>query len=65
MMRADTTRMARLATLQKFRHDWDGPANGAIWSPRLESASRDELRAIQNEKLRAVVPFLYGGASTA
>ncbi len=58
-MHADTTRTAWLATLEKFRHDWDGPATAAIWSPRLESASRDELVAIQNEKLRSVVPFLY------
>ncbi|HXH82818.1 MAG TPA: AMP-binding protein [Candidatus Tectomicrobia bacterium] len=58
-MRADATRTAWLATLEKFRHDRDRPATEAIWSPRLESASRDELRAIQDEKLRAVVPFLY------
>ncbi|HEX5478024.1 MAG TPA: AMP-binding protein, partial [Burkholderiales bacterium] len=46
-------------TLEKFRYDWDRPAGPDIWSPCLESASRDELRAIQDEKLRAVVPFLY------
>ena len=58
-MRNDKTRAAWLQTLEKFRHDWERPANAKIWSPRLESASRDELAAIQNEKLRAVVPFLY------
>jgi phenylacetate-CoA ligase len=58
-MRSDRTRTAWLQVLEKYRHDWDRPANAAIWSPRLESASRDELAAIQNEKLRAVVPFLY------
>ena len=58
-MLTDTTRAAWLATLEKFRRDPDRPANRAIWSPSLESASRDELAAIQNEKLRAVVPFLY------
>jgi phenylacetate-CoA ligase len=30
-----------------------------MWSPRLDAASRDELIAIQNEKLRAAIPFLY------
>ena len=30
-----------------------------MWSPRLDTASRDELISIQNEKLRAAVPFLY------
>jgi len=58
-MRSDETRKAWVQTLEKFRHDWDRPATDTIWSPRLEASSRDELAAIQNEKLRAVVPFLY------
>ena len=57
--RADMTRETWLATLAKFRHDRDHPANAQMWSPRLDAASRDELTAIQNEKLRAAVPFLY------
>lgn len=57
--RADSTRETWLATLDKFRHDPDRPANAQMWSPRLDAASRDELTAIQNEKLRAAVPFLY------
>jgi phenylacetate-CoA ligase len=57
--RAETTRDNWLATLDKFRHDRDRPANHEMWSPRLDGASRDQLIAIQNEKLRAVVPFLY------
>ena len=57
--RADATRSAWLATLDKFRHDRDRPANAQMWSPPLDSASRDELTAIQNDKLRAAVPFLY------
>jgi phenylacetate-CoA ligase len=57
--RADGTREAWLATLAKFRHDADRPANPDMWSPRLDAASRDELAAIQSEKLRAAVPFLY------
>jgi phenylacetate-CoA ligase len=57
--RADSTRATWLATLDKFRHDRDRAANADMWSPRLDAASRDELTAIQNEKLRAAVPFLY------
>jgi len=57
--RADATREIWLATLDKFRHDRDRPANPDMWSPRLDAASRDELTAIQNEKLVAAVPFLY------
>lgn len=58
-MRSDKTRAAWLETLEKFRLDWERPDNAATWSPRLECASRDELSAIQNEKLRALLPFLY------
>jgi phenylacetate-CoA ligase len=57
--RADKTRRAWLATLERFRHDADRAATPDMWSPRLDAASRDELTAIQNEKLAAVVPFLY------
>ncbi len=57
--RAESTREIWLATLDKFRHDRDRPATADMWSPRLDAASRDELIAIQNEKLRVAVPFLY------
>jgi phenylacetate-CoA ligase len=57
--RADSTRELWLTTLEKFRYDADRAANADMWSPRLDAASRDELAAIQNEKLRAAVPFLY------
>jgi phenylacetate-CoA ligase len=57
--RAESTRELWLATLDKFRHDADRAATPAMWSPRLDAASRDELVAVQNEKLRAAVPFLY------
>lgn len=39
-MRSDKTRTVWLRTLEKFRHEWERPANAAVWSPRLESASR-------------------------
>ena len=57
--RADATRTAWLAVIDKFRHDPDRPATPQIWSPQLDAASRDRLREIQTEKLRAAVPFLY------
>src|SRR5215472_10501483 len=57
--RADATRSAWLAALDKFRFDPERPAGELIWSPRLDSPSRDQLMAIQTEKLRAAVPFLY------
>jgi len=57
--RAEKTRNAWLATLDKLRFDADRAASADMWSPKLDAASRDELIAIQNEKLRAVAPFLY------
>ena len=57
--RAARTRAAWLAVLEKHRHDFDAPAGDEYWSPRLDAASRDELIAIQNDKLAAVTPFLY------
>jgi len=57
--RADDTRRTWLAMLDKHRHDPDRSATAQMWSPRLDAASRDELIAIQNDKLRAAVPFLY------
>ena len=57
--RAEKTRIQWLATLAKFKDDPDQAANSAMWSPRLDGASRDELTAIQNEKLAVVTPFLY------
>ena len=53
------TRAAWLDVLKKHAHDFDTPANDQYWSPKLDAASRDELTAIQNDKLRAVTPFLY------
>jgi len=57
--RAEATRAAWLATLNRFRRDGDAPGSGSYWSPSLDCASRDELSAIQNAKLAALTPFLY------
>jgi phenylacetate-CoA ligase len=58
-IRAELARNIWLSTLQKFHLDPRAPANDRMWSPKLDAASRDELMAIQTEKLQAVVPFLY------
>ena len=57
--RAEKTRTHWLETLERFREDRDAPGSSEYWSPRLDTASRDELRAIQDAKVAAVAPFLY------
>jgi phenylacetate-CoA ligase len=57
--RAEKTRAAWLAVLEKHKLDADRPGAKAMWSPRLDGASRDEITAIQNAKLAALTPFLY------
>ena len=57
--RAATTRARWLETLASYRRDPDGPGSADYWSPSLDCASRDELRAIQDAKLAALTPFLY------
>jgi phenylacetate-CoA ligase len=57
--RAGETRAHWLEVLAKYEHDRDAAGSPAMWSPRLDGASRDEITAIQNAKLAAMVPFLY------
>lgn len=57
--RADETRAAWLAVLKTFHHDPVRPSDREMWSRKLDAASRDELTAIQNEKLKVLTPFLY------
>ena len=57
--RAQATRRKWLATLDKYRRDFEQAGSAEYWSPSLDCASRDELRAIQDEKLAALTPFLY------
>ena len=57
--RAAATRQAWLEAVERHRHDRDAPGSADYWSPSLDTASRDELRAIQDDKIRAVAPFLY------
>jgi phenylacetate-CoA ligase len=57
--RAARTRAHWLDTLARYKRDPDGPASPEHWSPSLDCAGRDELRAIQDAKLAALAPFLY------
>lgn len=57
--RAADTRACWLETLERYREDRDAPGSSKYWSPHLDTASRDELVAIQDAKVVAVVPFLY------
>jgi phenylacetate-CoA ligase len=57
--RAEATRAAWLEAIERYRHDRDAPGSDRYWSPRLDTASRDEIRAIQDDKVAAVAPFLY------
>jgi phenylacetate-CoA ligase len=57
--RAERTRAVWLETLARHTRDSDRPGSTDYWSPSLDCASRDELRAIQDAKLAALTPFLY------
>jgi phenylacetate-CoA ligase len=57
--RAEGTRARWLEVLEKHTANRQAPGADAYWSPALDRASRDELRHIQNEKLKALAPFLY------
>lgn len=48
-----------LATVERFRRAPHQPDDERMWSRSLETAGRDELRAIQDEKLRACVAYAY------
>ncbi len=58
-VRAEATRRAWLETIERHRHDRDAPGSADYWSPHLDTASRDEIRAIQDDKIATVAPFLY------
>src|SRR5258706_2108011 len=57
--RADATRAHWLGVLASYKQEASGPDARGMWSPSLDAASRDEIRAIQNAKLAALTPFLY------
>ena len=53
------TRDVWMETLARHRKDYAAPENDQYWSVALDTASRDEIIAIQNDKLQALAPFLY------
>src|SRR5258706_14825345 len=57
--RAARARAHRLDTLARHKRDPDRPGSADYWSPSLDCAGRDELRALQDAKLAALTPFLY------
>jgi phenylacetate-CoA ligase len=57
--RQKDTRARWLTTLAKHRQNFSAPSDERYWAPALETCSRDELRAIQDDKLVALTPFLY------
>ena len=57
--RKTATRNRWLETIDKHKRDFTAPADDRYWSPGLDTASRDELIAIQSEKIAALTPFLY------
>lgn len=48
-----------LETVDRFRRAPFEPDDERMWSRSLEAAGRDELRTIQDEKLRACVAYAY------
>jgi phenylacetate-CoA ligase len=67
-MRDDTSRAAAartrwLETLDRYVQNRDAPGATDYWSPGLDTASREEIAAIQDAKVAAVVPFLYENSS--
>ena len=57
--RVEKTRAKWLETLARYKRDPARPGAADHWSPSLDCASPDELRAIQDAKLAALTPFLY------
>ena len=56
---AATSRERWLATLDRYRRSAGAPDDGAYWSRSLDTASRDELRSIQDDKLNVAVQYAY------
>ena len=48
-----------IAMMQKYRLSPDWPDNEQFWCERLDTASQEELREVQSEKLRVAVRYVY------
>ena len=53
------TRQCWLTLLESQRVNFDTPGSDEFWAPSHDCASRDELRALQDTKLKVLTPFLY------
>lgn len=56
--RAETTRREWKTVLERYHEDRSTPVDDRYWSDK-DTWSRDRIRAVQDEKITAVVPFLY------
>src|SRR5690554_6715783 len=56
--RAEETRRVWKSVLEKYYEDRGAPVNDRYWSD-MDLWSRDRIRAVQDEKIAAVAPFLY------
>ncbi len=56
--RAETTRRDWMELLDRHHEDRTFPVSGQYWSAK-DVWSRDRIRAVQDEKLAVVAPFLY------
>jgi phenylacetate-CoA ligase len=48
-----------IATMEKYRLSPDRPDNERFWCTKLDTAPQEELRAMQSEKLRVAVRYVY------
>src|SRR5690349_8194693 len=55
----EATRAEWLALLERHRRSPAGPDDDTYWCRPLETPPRDELRAVQGEKLRVAVRYAY------
>jgi phenylacetate-CoA ligase len=55
----DSVRDGWLETIARFQPNVERPGSPDAWSPALDFASADEIRAIQSEKLAAAVRFVF------
>ena len=58
MTKAKETRAAWQAVLDRYHEDRNAPVSADYWSDK-DTWSKDRIRAVQDEKIAAVAPFLY------
>lgn len=56
--RAEESRTAWKAVLEKYHEDRSTPLDGEYWSEK-DTWSRDRIRTVQDEKIAVLTPFLY------